>query len=158
MMTDAQVTGARALQDLYRLSQYLDSAEPRSWSAEKIGSLDASSLNSLLTALDQSASIELSSQLMLEFTDTFCRVRDQRYANRSRKWLYTRAGQTKALRAYELWSAFLKENQTQDLQTNFLNQDPKSLAGVDFKTLLTLPPNSTKLAVATAHLAEQALH
>lgn len=151
---DAQVSGARALQEFERISKYLQIGDARTWNAERINSLDAASLKALYDGLNQSTALEQSSQLFLELTDTFCRIRDQRYANRSRKWLYTRAFKTKAARVYELWSAFVKENGSQDLKKNFTDKDPKSFSGIPYQQLLALPEGSTKLAEATAYVAQ----
>jgi hypothetical protein len=152
MIQTAQVTGARALQALHTIRQYVQSHDTKYWTAEEMGSLDASSLGSLLDDIDHRAAQELSSQLMLELSDLFCLIRDRAYANRSRRWLYTKAYKTKILSAYELWAAFVKENRSQDLKKNFLDVDPLALVNIDFATALTLPENSTKLTEALANL------
>jgi len=145
MITTAKVTGARALQSLYVIQQYLASKAAKHWTAEELGSLDGSSLTPLLNDIDHRTAQEQSSQMLLELSDLFCLIRDQSYANRSRRWLYTKASKTKVLAAYELWRAFVYENRTQDLKANFLAVDPLSLSAIDFVTALTLPENSTKL-------------
>jgi len=146
MIDTAQVTGARAVQDDARNGKYLASKPeyPRTWLAEQMGQMSDSEWRALLTQMDHSAALEQSSQAMLELTDLFCLLRDSRYAGRSRRWLYTRAAQTRGLRNYEAWRAFVQENPTADLQGKFLNVDPKTLASQPYQLLLDLNPAQTK--------------
>lgn len=140
MIKAGQVTGARALQSIKQNSDYLLGKVPRIWSEEFLSELNTT----LLNQMDVSAAIEATSQMQLELDDLYALLRDLSYARRSRRWLYTRAYQGKQLRNYELWSAFVKENRTSDLQGNFLDVDPASLNGA-YNDLLELPENSTKL-------------
>jgi hypothetical protein len=149
MIQAGQVTGARALQEIKRNSDYLSGKAPRIWSAEFLATLLADQL--LLMNVDTSTALEESTQMLLELDDLFTIKRDQKYANRSRRWLYTRGYRSKQLRGYEMWRAFAMENPTGDLVNTFLNVAAPSLMG-DYKELLDLPANSTKLAMIQAAL------
>lgn len=143
----AEVSGARALKELAQIQTFLQSKGVLPASAEEIGSLDGSSLLDLLQQLDARTAAERTSQMHLEHTEIFCMVRDRAYANRSRRWLWTRGYQTRVKRCYEIWAAFHRENIDQDLSPDrqaafralFVDGDPEALVGQPFASLLNLP-------------------
>ena len=158
MIHTAQASGARSVQDDARVAGYLASnvSYQRTWTAEQMSKLSADQWQALLTTLDHTAALEQSSQMLLELTDLFCLLRGATSAGRSRRWLYTRGMQSRGLRNYEAWSAFVKENPTSNLKGNILDVDPKTLANTSYQLLLDLNPGQTKLqqTISTANPAD----
>jgi hypothetical protein len=150
MIKAAEVSGARALQDIAQVSSYLRGNTPRIWSAEFLAGLKDN--QTLFNSIDARTAVEATSEMLLELDALFCLRRDLRYGRRSRRWLYTRAMRTRKLRDYEQWVAFAKENGGSDLRGKFLEQDPKTFAGKTYNELLDLPDGSTKLQAAQTAL------
>ena len=142
ILTTAQATGARALQDGTRVSKYLanDPDYPRTWTREQLAKAKPQQLQQ---QADVAAAVEKTSQMLLELTDIFCMNRDFQYQSRSRRWLYTRGYASRLRSNYERWVAFIHENPTHD-NAGLVNADPKSLENLSMNDLLDLVPGQSK--------------
>lgn len=136
-MAIGQISGVRALQKLKRLKLFIAAKLPRQWFGEHLSDNASLELEKVQNAMDVSAAKLLDSSIRHEHSEMFALQRDQQYARRSRRWLYTRALQTRWDNTYEEWAGFVRKNLDIPKLAKIEKEDPDQLATEPYKTLLT---------------------
>ncbi len=138
-MNYGQTVGTRALVEESRTKDFCAAKAQSGFSAEQLSGFLDSGLDKLVDLADEQAAIKQWSQLRMEFTDLFCLRRDITYGNRSRKWLMTRALQTRLNRVYVAWREFAIENSANiDIVKALRSKSAIELINAEFKTVLGL--------------------
>lgn len=141
--TIGQVTGVRALRQLQLTKQYLAGERPRPWHAEQLADRLAEGLKAINHAVDVRNAIDRAWFLRLENMELHALRRDRQYGSRSRKWIYSRAQQTKLLQQQEIWIQFVKWHveleEADKYLTAMLQKDPAQLSEQSWETLLRMP-------------------
>jgi hypothetical protein len=127
---------ARIFVLLAQLKKVIASKGKRIWTLEFFNRRQAEELDHLLERQDRAAAVKQTVSLIHENSDTFALRRDLLYGNRSRRWLYAKAFQTRLDANYEAWLAVAKINQEQDLK-HYLTTDPGQLQREKFEQLVT---------------------
>lgn len=137
-MTFGQITAVRVFQSLNTILQYASGLFQRGWFEEQFSTLEAPELPVLVNAIDKQAAVDQTASLRQEHDDIYGITRDNFYAGRSRKWLYTRAYASKVNGNYEIWKSFVQMNMDLELD-QFNTSSANALSEKPFSTLLAIP-------------------
>jgi hypothetical protein len=109
-MSNGNTTGTRALVDNLQTRAYCQATLQQGFAVELFSDLQATELDDLVSQADQLAAAKQTSRYRSELTDVFCLRRDLRYGLRSRRWLFSKAEQTKLIEGQVEWTTFVREN------------------------------------------------
>lgn len=137
-MAFGQITAVRVFQNLKTIMGYASGVFQRGWFEEQFSTLAAPELPTLVNAIDKQAAVDQTASLRQEHDDIYGITRDNFYANRSRKWLYTRAYVGKVNGNYEVWASFVRMNMALEL-SQFNTATADSLSEQPFTELLAIP-------------------
>jgi hypothetical protein len=110
-MAFAQTVGTRALQNMAIETSVTSSVMERSFVSEMADEIDGKKLYKLVGELDKRAAKHKDTTWRMEHTDSFCLLRDLRYANRSGRWLRAKAIGQAFQNACDAWRIFATTNQ-----------------------------------------------
>ena len=123
-------TGVRALQWLKETLGIIHSKPEKMFVAERMGDLSGKAFAEHVSSLEKEAAKHQNSRWRNEHTDAYCFLRDYRYGRRSRRWLMTKAMDTKLENTSDLWTNFVRINHVFDPTVDrLLKEDVNSLSG-----------------------------
>lgn len=129
-------TAVRLLVRLQNIREQISAAATRIWTGEYFGNVQATELDALQELQDRKSAIARDLRYTHENASTFALRRDYRYGQRSRKWLYAKAMQTKLDRNYDQWTVFIRLNLVQgDFYAKATDVNPQQLAEQSFDQL-----------------------
>lgn len=131
-----EITAVRAFKLLKSLKLYVASTISRPWFSEQTSNVQGTDLLPVIGRLDITTAKEQTARFQQEHTDAFCLARDVRYSNRSRRWLFTKAIQSRYDGCYEQWASYVRENLTTDKLSDIATKDPDDMAKIPFDELM----------------------
>jgi hypothetical protein len=135
-MAIAQITAVRANDAYKRLLSYISNKLQKGWFAERLNKPGSDELATTVEAMDIASTAHYDAQHRSEHSEMYALQRDQTYMTRSRKWLYTRAMQTKMDHAYEAVATFGRQNSENEALAEIIQSEPDKLENISFKELL----------------------
>jgi hypothetical protein len=134
--------GTRSLVDTSKAAAYCAAKEQSGFAAEEFSDISGKELDALISQIDVATAKSQTSRLRMDLGDVFAMRRDLRYGQRSRKWLFLKAQQTRINSNFLLWINWALEN-SQNLNASTVaklkaltDKSEKELVNIDASTLL----------------------